>query len=180
MATRNLIMVVDRRHARGSSYGLAIHPEHVSAHSYVNMYHHHDGYPEWQAVQIANWLNVNNRQDGSALAAKLVHDMYYDSCYLYADVNHIDHQYTYIIWTGDRDKTMIACHDRYKDECIFVATPDDLIKTYYDAEMDYTDFANGEIRNDRNTESHKVNLSLKDYNGVRSNAQKIIDILTTD
>ena len=43
MATRNLIMVVDRRHARGSSYGLALHPEHVTKYSYVHMYHHHDG-----------------------------------------------------------------------------------------------------------------------------------------
>ena len=180
MATRNLIMVVDRKHSSKYPEGFAIHPDLVNKHSFVNMYMHHDGYPEWQGVQLANWVLANNRQDGTAMASKLVHDMYYDSCYLYADVNHIDHQYTYIIWTGDRDKTMIACHDRYKDECIFVATPDDLIKTYYDAEMDYTDFANGEIRNDRNTESHKVNLSLKDYNGVRSNAQKIIDILTTD
>ena len=111
MATRNLIMVVDRKHARGSAYGLAIHPEHVSAHSYVNMYHHHDGYPEWQAVQIANWLNVNNRQDGSALAAKLVHDMYYDSCYLYSDEMNVDHQYTYIIWTGDKNRTF---HQAFK------------------------------------------------------------------
>ena len=41
-------------------------------------------------------------------------------------------------------------------------------------------FANGEIRADRNTLSNKVDLSLKDYNGLRSNAQRIIDILTTD
>ena len=38
--------------------------------------------------------------------------------------------------------------------------------------MDYTDFANGEIRNDRNTESNKVNLS-------KDNAKKLIDILTS-
>ncbi len=180
MSTRNLTMVVDRQHARGTGKGLAMSPDNLTRYSYVHMYLHHDGYPEWQGVQLANWVLANNRQDGSAMASKLVHDMYYNSCYLYADVNHIDHQYTYVIWTGDRDKTMIACHDRYKDECVFIATPDDLIKMYYDAEMEYTDFANGEIRNDRNTESHKVNLSLKDYNGVRSNAQKIIDILTTD
>ena len=40
----------------------------------------------------------------------------------------------------------------------------------YKDDMDYTDFANGEIRNDRNTESNKVNLN-------RDNAQKLIDIL---
>ena len=179
MSTRNLTMVVDRQHARGTSKGLAMSPDNLTRYSYVHMYLHHDGYPEWQGVQLANWVLANNRQDGTAMASKLVHDMYYDSCYLYADVNHIDHQYTYIIWTGDSDRTMIACHDRYKDECVFVATPEDIIKTYKD-DMDYTDFANGEIRNDRNTESNKVNLSLKDYNGVRSNAQRIIDILTTD
>ena len=69
MATRNLTMVVDRRHARGEGKGLSISPEDITKYSYVHMYLHHDGYPEWQAVQLANWLKVNNRQDGSAMAA---------------------------------------------------------------------------------------------------------------
>ena len=179
MATRNLIMVVDRRHARGSSYGLAIHPENVAKYSYVNMYHHHDGYPEWQAVQIANWLNVNNRKDGSALAAKLVHDMYYDSCYLYADVDNVDHQYTYVIWTGDKARTMVACHDRYSEQCVFVSTPDKIIETYEDDKMEYTDFANGKTRNDRHKDWFTKD-ELAKYNKIRANAQKIVDILTTD
>jgi hypothetical protein len=79
------------------------------------------------------------------MAAKLVHDHYYDSCYLYADVNNIDHQYTYIIWTGDSDKTMIACHDRYSEQCIFVMTPEQIIEKYKD-DMEYTDFASGKTR----------------------------------
>ena len=140
------------------------------------MYHHHDGYPEWQAVQIANWLNVNNRQDGSALAAKLVHDMYYDSCYLYADVDNVDHQYTYIIWTGDSARTMVSCYDRYAEKCIFVATPEDIIGTYK-SDMQYTDFANGKTRNDRH-QNMKEELAI--YNKVRANAQNIVDILTTN
>ena len=179
MATRNLIMVVDRKHARGSNYGLAIHPEHVSAHSYVNMYHHHDGYPEWQAVQIANWLNVNNRQDGPALAAKLVHDMYYDSCYLYADEMNVDHQYTYIIWTGDKARTMVACHDRYKEQCVFVATPDKILETYK-SDMIYTDFAKGQTRFGDVGVDTITRDEIAKYNKVRANAQKIVDILTTD
>ena len=179
MATRNLIMVVDRKYARGSSYGLAIHPENVAKYSYVNMYHHHDGYPEWQGVQIANWLNVNNRQDGSALAAKLVHDMYYDSCYLYADVDNVDHQYTYVIWTGDKARTMVACHDRYKEQCVFVAYPKHIIETYK-KDMIYTDFANdktrfGDVGIDTITKDE-----IAKYNKIRANAQKIVDILTTD
>ena len=44
-------------------------------------------------------------------------------------------------------------------------------------DMDYTDFASGETRWNENIESKKVDISLKDYNGIRSNAQKIIDIL---
>jgi hypothetical protein len=102
MATRNLIMVVDRKHSSKYPEGFAIHPDLVNKHSYVNMYMHHDGYPEWQGVQIANWLLAKNNgcQDGSRLASKLVHDMYYDSCYLYSDADNIDHEYRYIIWSG--------------------------------------------------------------------------------
>ena len=71
MATRNLTMVVDRKHAEKSELGFAENPSVFSDKSYVNMYLHHDGYPEWQGVQIANWLHTNPTSDGSRLAAKL-------------------------------------------------------------------------------------------------------------
>jgi hypothetical protein len=134
------------------------------------MYLHHDGYPQWQGVQLANWVKANARIDGSAMAAKLVHDMYYDSCYLYAQPDRIDHNYTYIIWTGKED-IWISCYDQYTSTCVFVSRPDRIIEKYSD-DMDYTDFANGEIRTDRNPESNRVKLSHK-------NANKIIDILTS-
>jgi hypothetical protein len=130
MATRNLTMVVNRRHARNNPDGLAISPNSVAEYSFVNMYLHHDGYPEWQGVQLANWVLANNWQDGSRMAAKLVHDHYYDSCYLYAEPTHIDHQYTYIVWTGDSDRTMISCHDQYTDRCVFVLSPEDIINKW--------------------------------------------------
>jgi len=158
MATRNLTMVVRRGHAEHNELGFAADPAEYADKSYVNMYLHHDGYPEWQGVQLANWCKVNGRQDGSALAAKLVHDHYYDSCYLYSDHRNIDHQYTYIIWTGKPD-IWISCWDQWSGRNVFVLTPDKILDKYKD-DMDYTDFANGEIRNDRNTESNKVNLSL--------------------
>ena len=72
MSTRNLTMVVDRKHAEQSELGFAAPPSTYADKSYVNMYLHHDGYPEWQGVQLANWCHTNARQDGSALAAKLV------------------------------------------------------------------------------------------------------------
>ena len=62
MATRNLTMVVDRKHAE-EIISLVLQKTllYFSDKSYVNMYLHHDGYPEWQGVQIANWLHANSR-----------------------------------------------------------------------------------------------------------------------
>ncbi len=137
-------MVVDRQHAEESELGFAENPSFFSDKSYVNMYLHHDGYPEWQGVQIANWVLANGRQDGSAMAAKLVHDMYYDSCYLYHDLDAIDHNYTYIIWTGKKD-IWISCWDQYTSRNVFVLKPEKIISKYME-DMEYTDFANGEIR----------------------------------
>ena len=147
MSTRNLTMVVDRRHAEDTELGFAENPAWFSDKSYVNMYLHHDGYPEWQGVQLANWCNANARQDGSAMAAKLVHDMYYDSCYLYHNLDAIDHNYTYVIWTGKKD-IWISCYDQYTSKCVFVLTPDKIIERYKD-DMEYTDFANGKKRCER-------------------------------
>ena len=148
MSTRNLTMVVDRRHAEDTELGFAENPAWFSDKSYVNMYLHHDGYPEWQGVQIANWLHVNARQDAAAMAAKFVHDHYYDSAYLYADAGHIDHQYTYVIWTGDKDDMWVSCYDQYNSTCVFVLKPEKIISKYMaqDEPMDYTDFANDETR----------------------------------
>ena len=171
MATRNLTMIINRKHAEDSSLGFAENPVGLSDKSYVNMYLHHDGYPEWQGVQIANWLHTNARQDAAAMAAKFVHDNYYDSAYLYADAGHIDHQYTYVIWTGDKDDMWVSCYDQYNSTCVFVLKPEKIISKYMD-DMEYTDFANGEVRGDKNYESNKVQLT-------HANATKIIDILTS-
>ena len=145
MSTRNLTMVVDRSEAENNDLGFACSPEVVSDKSYVNMYLHHDGYPSWQGVQLANWVLANNRQDGSALASKLVHDMYYDSCYLYPNVDKVDHQYTYIIWTGKKDDIWISCYDQYSSRNVFVLKPHKIISKYME-DMEYVDFANNETR----------------------------------
>lgn len=168
MSTRNLIMVVDRRHASDVEQGFSRDPEEVASHSYVNMYMHHDGYPEWQGVQIANWLLSGNNgcQDGSRLASKLVHDMYYDSCYLYPKMYNIDHQYTYVIWTGNKDKIHVSCWDRYSDKCVFVLKPEKIISKYM-TDMKYTDFANGETR-----------YGQAEKDDSLYHAKKLVDILT--
>ena len=50
MSTRSLTMVVDRSDAEHNELGFACEPVFISDKSYVNMYLHHDGYPEWQGV----------------------------------------------------------------------------------------------------------------------------------
>ena len=149
MSTRNNIMVIDRKHSSDYEEGFAVNPEVVADKAYVNMYMHHDGYPEWQGVQIANWLLTkgNSAQDGQRLTAKLVHDMYYDSCFL----QRIDHfqsdiEYIYVIWSGDRDKIHVTCWNVWKSKCEFVLTPEKIISKYMVDGYEYTDFANNQTR----------------------------------
>ena len=147
MSTRNLTMVVERDYASNHEAGFAQNPWNLGDKSCVNMYLHHDGYPQWQGVQIANWIKANENicGDNAKLAAKLVHDMHYDSCYLYDSPDSIDHQYTYVIWTGERDDIWISCYDQYTSQNVFVLTPDKVIEKYKD-DMEYTKFDEGETR----------------------------------
>ena len=147
MSTRNLTMVVERDYASNHEAGFAQNPWNLGDKSCVNMYLHHDGYPQWQGVQIANWIKANKNICGDAakLAAKLVHDMHYDSCYLYDSPDSIDHQYTYVKWTGERDDIWISCYDQYSSKNVFVLTPDKVIEKYKD-DMEYTKFDEGETR----------------------------------
>ena len=141
MSTRNMTMVIDRDYASNHELGFAQNPELLTEHSHVNMYLHHDGYPEWQGVQLANWLLANQQiVDGSRLAAKMVHDMYYDSCYLYPGPEVIDHNYTYVVWTGDSDDMWISCYDQYHNANVFVLTPDKVLARYSNQKYDYTDW----------------------------------------
>ena len=145
MSTRNLTMVVDRADAQHNHLGFACKPTLLSDKSYVNMYLHHDGYPEWQGVQLANWVKhmqqdqgFTNFGDGSRIASHLVKDFHYNSQYLYPSVDNIDHHYTYVLWTGKPD-VWISCYDNYKSENVFVL-PIEKVIDKYNNEMDYTDW----------------------------------------
>ena len=61
MSTRNMTMVIDRDYASNHELGFAQNPMNLGDSSYVNMYLHHDGYPEYRAVELANW--VRHMQD---------------------------------------------------------------------------------------------------------------------
>jgi hypothetical protein len=139
-------MVVHRSESEKYVKGFAVDPSDVADKSYVNMYLHHDGYPEYQGIQIANWIKFmqndkgfTNFNDGSRIASHLVHDFHYNSQYLYPNVNNIDHQYTYIIWVGAED-VYVSCWNQHTDSCIFVSTPDKIIKKWSQPNMEYTDW----------------------------------------
>ena len=178
MSTRNNIMVIDRKHSSKFEEGFSIDPEAVADKAYVNMYMHHDGYPEWQGVQIANWLQAkgNSAQDGQRLTAKLVHDMYYDSCYLQR-IGHFqcDIEYIYIIWSGNRDKMYVSCWNVWKNECEFVLKPEKIISKYMVDGYEYTDFSNNQTRYKQGNETLDVISRIED---AKHHAQKLVDLLS--
>ena len=148
MSTRNVTMVVHRSESEKYVKGFAVDPSDVADKSYVNMYLHHDGYPEYQGVQIARWIKnmqddkgFTNFGDGSRIASHLVKDMHYNSQYLYPSVDFIDHNYTYIIWVGKSD-VWVSCWNQHTNTCVFVSTPDKIIKKYSRLDtMEYTDWS---------------------------------------
>jgi len=146
MSTRNLTMVVDRSISSKYVDGFAIHPHEISDNSYVNMYLHHDGYPEYRAVELANWVNYMQKNkgftkfgDASRIASHLVSDFHYNSQYLYPNVKNIDHHYTYILWTGKPD-VWISCYNNYESRNIFVLPIDRIIQKWSQPNMEYTDW----------------------------------------
>ena len=146
MATRSVTMVVHRQESEKYVKGFAVNPSEVADKSYVNMYLHHDGYPEYQGVQTAKWINYmqdtkgfTNFGDGSRIASHLVKDFHYNSQYLYPSHDRIDHQYTYIIWTGKPD-VWITCWNQYTNECVFVNKVDDVIRKWSRDEYEYTNY----------------------------------------
>ncbi len=145
MSTRNVTMVVPRSAAEDNDLGFACNPSAVSDKSHVNMYLHHDGYPEYRAVELANWVKYmqedqgfTNFGDASRIASHLVKAFHYNAQYLYPSHDVIDHHYTYIIWTGKPD-VWISCYDQYSSRNVFVLPISKVIERYK-GEYEYTDF----------------------------------------
>tara|TARA_R110002012_G_scaffold51182_1_gene132392 strand:+ start:145 stop:639 length:495 start_codon:yes stop_codon:yes gene_type:complete len=146
MSTRSVTMVVHRSETEKFVKGFAIEPTELADKSYVNMYMHHDGYPEYYGIELSNWIKhmqddkgFTNFGDGSRIAAHLVKDMHYNSQYLYPSVDNIDHQYTWIIWVGKPD-VWISCYDNHTQRNVFVGTPDRLIKKYTKSDKEIAEF----------------------------------------
>ena len=145
MATRSMIMMVNRKWSEDSELGFACDPHFVCDKSFVNMYIHHDGYPSFRGVELANWIESKQGDlfsfvDGTRMASHLAHDFHYNSSYLHNDIYGMDHQYTYIIWTGKKD-VWISCWDQYANENVFVLPSSKVVKKYAVDGMEYTDWA---------------------------------------
>jgi len=134
MSTRNNTLIINRELAENFEAGFAVNPAELSDNSYVNMYLHHDGYMEGVGIDLAEWILTKQKdgftaRDGSRVAALLVHDFHYNGQYLYPSYYRLDTEFTYVIWTGKKD-FWISCYDNINKKCIFVGTPDKLIKKY--------------------------------------------------
>jgi len=163
MSTRNMTLVIDRSHAEDHEAGFALKPQLVSDKAYVHMYMHHDGYPEWRGVELANWIQhmqdyrgFANFGDGSRIASHLVHDFHYNSQYLYPNVDSCDHEYTWIIWTGKPD-VWLSAYNQYTNRCEFVGKTDKLINKYKQKNMGYTNWTEKFLVNSHAEENYKLN-----------------------
>ena len=147
MSTRNVTMVVPRSAAEDNDLGFACNPSVVSDKSHVNMYLHHDGYPEYRAIELANWVKHMQEDEGftrfndaSRIASHLVKDFHYNSQYLYPSHENIDHNYTYTIWTGKPD-VWVSCYNQYESKNVFVLPIHKIIEKYENPKTEYNKFS---------------------------------------
>jgi len=140
MATRAIIRIAERE--EGVSFS------EQTDKIRVQIYHHYDGYPEGLGVTLANYLGpkkiVNGLPVGAGsvdvangmgcLTASLIKHLKEAPGNVYIDYpgqERIDVEYTYYIWgTEDKDIWMSIFDNAGIDKCIFVGTPQMLIKKY--------------------------------------------------
>ena len=153
MSTRSKTLIINREESARYVAGFAVNPSYIADKSFINMYLHHDGYPQFRGVELSNWINHKISEgwafgDESRISAQLAHDFYYSSQYLYPNTQELDVQYTYIIWAGKQD-VWISCWSDWEDKCEFVGTPDKLISKYKkEKDFKYTNW------------KHKLNTKL--------------------
>ena len=92
------------------------HPEKINAQFYV----HHDGYPEFLGVEIANSILDSTKIDNLEIE--------------YLDTERGDLDYVYYVWQAQSKTTWISIFKTTwtdeKDECIFVGEPQKLLEKY--------------------------------------------------
>jgi len=107
MATRAQVRFATRE--EGQSFNK--HPSAIHAQFYI----HHDGYPSFLGVEIANSILDGNKVDSWEIE--------------YLDTKRGDLNYIYYIWQAPSKTTWISIFNE-EDECIFVGEPQKLIEKY--------------------------------------------------
>ena len=145
MSTRANVLVIEREHAENFEEGFAVDPVDIIEKSYINMYLHHDGYPSWRGVEIANWIENKfldgwSLSDPSRVAGQIAHDFHYNSSFLYRNHDEVDTNYTYILWTKPKCEPWISIWNRHSLRCEFVGKADKLLSKHTEKNMGYTDW----------------------------------------
>ena len=138
MSTRSLVRFATRE--EGVSF--SEHPERVE----VQVYKHYDGYPEGHPVNLARFLNEFEIVNGipfeddsrvanglGCLAAQYIAafkmkpgDIYVEN----PDTQHGDIEYITYVWGIENKDIWMSIFDTYKEKCIFVGKPQQLIDKY--------------------------------------------------
>ena len=139
MSTRSLVRFATRE--EGVSF--SEHPKRVE----VQVYKHFDGYPSGHPVELAEFLSefsiVNGLgQDTNKVANGLgclvtqyiaafkmkPGDLYVEN----SDTEHGDIEYITYVWGTENKDIWMSIFDTYKEKCIFVGKPQQLIDKYDD------------------------------------------------
>ena len=90
---------------------------------HAQFYNHYDGYPEGLGVEIAKSFTNYNKINGWEVEA--------------LDIVHVDIEYMYYVWQcHGKSEPWISIFHMYENTCLFVGTPDMLLKKYAPEESD--------------------------------------------
>ena len=90
---------------------------------HAQFYNHYDGYPEGLGVEIAKSFTKYNKINGWEVEA--------------LDIVHGDIEYMYYVWQcHGKSEPWISIFHMYENTCLFVGTPDRLLKKYAPEESD--------------------------------------------
>ena len=142
MGTRSLTRIIPRQE------GLSFNEGHKKGElAYVNMYRHFDGYPTGHGLDLAEFLKdfkIINGIGGDAelgthangegcLAAQMVKHFKDRVGYIYLHPTTNEsgwEDYIYTIYPKSGEPCYISIYQVYTEKCIFVGTPEQLLKKY--------------------------------------------------
>ena len=141
MATRAIIRLAERE--EGVTF--SEHPDVI----HTQIYHHHDGYPEYLGVRLSEYLHdfkvVNGigRKDEEqklanglgCLSAQIVSKFKNGPGGVYVDQHGTkrgDLDYIYYVWATEGKDIWISIFDAWDNQCLFVGGPQKLINKYKD------------------------------------------------